>query len=496
MGGEISFTSEYGKGTSFTVLLPQRISDPAPIAFVSAPETKASLIYEMNELSAQSMQSSLDALGVPNCWVTVQSDFFELLKQSFYPFIFVSYILYEGAKKIVQRLGLESKLIVMIGYGAEIGLQDVITLALPAHALSIADALNHKAENRTYKQKCPARFIAPSARILIVDDIPTNLKVAEGLMNSFEMRIDTCKSGAEAIDLVKARNYDMVFMDHMMPGMDGIEAAGRIRDLGGDRYRKLPIIALTANAVSGVREMFLQNNMNDFLPKPIEMSRLTAVLQKWIPREKQKQCHEMRKESLSDAEDTLPEIAGIDVRKGVSMTGGTLDRYLNTLGIFLEDGKEKLQQIRSSLEVGNIPLYATFVHAVKSASASVGAAELSDYAKRLETAGKTEDMTYIDRNNPIFLEDFALLLERIEKTLNGCQRSISVSPDALKRELSELKAALETMDMGKAEHSLNRLQKGMEGTDALFHSQVEKIAQYILLSDYDEAVAGIDMLLR
>ncbi|MDR2535871.1 MAG: response regulator [Treponema sp.] len=503
MGGEISFTSEYGKGTTFTILLPQMIADPVPLGAVQDPESKAVLVYEMNELYAASIMKSLDNLTVPNKWVTIQSDFYETLKKNYYPFIFVSYVLYEGAKKIVERMELKSKLIVMIEYGAEIGLRDVSTLAMPAHALSITDILNNKIESRNYsaKRETLSRFIAPSARILIVDDIGTNLKVAEGLMAPFKMHIDTCKSGAEAIELVKINVYDIVFMDHMMPEMDGIEATGHIRELGGD-YKKLPIIALTANAVSGVKEMFLQNGMNDFLSKPIEMSRLIGILQKWIPPEKQEKYYRVKKDegSASGESTALQVITGIDVKKGVSMTGGTLDSYLGTLSIFLEDGKEKLPQIKHCLEIGNLSLYTTYVHAVKSASGSIGAGGLSDFAKNLEMAGKNEDMTYIEKNNPGFLEDFEQLLESIADALHISNQSSPENADSkteyreeLKREMAELKDALDLMDAGKADEIINRLHKGKWGKSV--NSRIEEIAKHILLSDYDEAIAAIDTLL-
>ena len=505
MGGEISFTSEYGKGTAFTIQLPQRIIDLTPIAAVQDDEKKSVLIYEMNEIYARSIMRSLDSLGVRNQWVTIQSDFYETLKKEPHPFIFVAHILYEGAKKIVERMGLQSKLVLMMEYGTEIGFRDVSTLAMPPHSLSIADILNNKVENRTYndQRETATRFIAPTARILIVDDITTNLKVAEGLMAPFKMQIDTCKSGAEAIDMVKANIYDIVFMDHMMPEMDGIEATGYIRALGGDYYTKLPIVALTANAVSGIKEMFLQNNMSDFLSKPIEMSRLMAILQKWIPEEKREKYHAAKKEDGTGGggEASLPVIKGIDVGKGISMTGGTLDGYLSTLTIFLEEGKEKIKQINEGLEAGNIPLYTTFVHAIKSASGSIGAANLSDFAKHLELAGKNEDMSYIEKNTPLFLEDFKVLLENIAHTLTSrsgeMEEPESVNADnrdteTLRREMGELKEALNMMDAGKADEIVSRLHKGKWGK--AINDRIESISKHILLSDYDEAIAVIDAL--
>jgi signal transduction histidine kinase/ActR/RegA family two-component response regulator len=131
-------------------------------------------------------------------------------------------------------------------------------------------------------------FTAPDFRILIVDDLPMNLKVAEGLLAPYQMDISTCLSGGDAVRLVQENIYDMVFMDHMMPDMDGVEATRRIRELEGERFRMLPIIALTANAVSGMKEMFLAQGMNDFLSKPIDIVRLDALLDKWIPRARRK----------------------------------------------------------------------------------------------------------------------------------------------------------------------------------------------------------------
>jgi signal transduction histidine kinase/CheY-like chemotaxis protein len=128
------------------------------------------------------------------------------------------------------------------------------------------------------------RFTAPGARILIVDDVSTNLKVASGLLSPYGARIDICNDGAEALSMVQAHKYDLVLMDHMMPGMDGIEATERIRQL--PNLRSLPIVMLTAGAVSGMREMFLSKGLDDYLSKPIEIAKLNEIMEKWIPADK------------------------------------------------------------------------------------------------------------------------------------------------------------------------------------------------------------------
>jgi len=121
-----------------------------------------------------------------------------------------------------------------------------------------------------------------------VDDVSINLMVAKGLLTLYGIEVHTCASGEEAVEAVQKEKYDMVFMDHMMPGMDGVEATAAIRNLAEERFRTLPIVALTANAFVGMEEMFLTHGFNDYLSKPIDSKKLNAILLKWIPADKQR----------------------------------------------------------------------------------------------------------------------------------------------------------------------------------------------------------------
>jgi CheY-like chemotaxis protein len=125
-------------------------------------------------------------------------------------------------------------------------------------------------------------FTAPDAKVLLVDDIEINLEVASFLLNAFELQVDTAKSGDESIKKAQNKKYDLILMDHMMPGMDGVEAVRIIRSLGG-RHAEIPIIALTANAVAGAREMFLSSGFNAFLSKPMDSRALAESLLRWLP---------------------------------------------------------------------------------------------------------------------------------------------------------------------------------------------------------------------
>jgi CheY-like chemotaxis protein len=183
-------------------------------------------------------------------------------------------------------------LALMVEFGDEPYIPNVRFISLPVQSLSIANTLNGKVDSKGYYASAGTgnihRFAFPGARLLVVDDIATNLKVAEGLLAPYKAAVDTCLSGHQSIELVKHNEYDIIFMDHMMPEMDGIEATAAIRALKNGRFKTVPIIALTANAVSGMREMFIEKGFSDFLAKPIDVSKLDEMLVRWIPKEKRK----------------------------------------------------------------------------------------------------------------------------------------------------------------------------------------------------------------
>ncbi|MCL1941269.1 MAG: response regulator, partial [Synergistaceae bacterium] len=419
--------------------------------------------------------------------------------------------LVENVKKMCSKFKSDARITLLTEFGEAVADKNLSVLAMPVHSLSVANFLNGSSDKYSYRtnDQNMIRFSAPDANVLIVDDINTNLIVAEGLIRPYKVQVMTCKSGADAIEAVKSHRFDLVFMDHMMPEMDGIEATSRIRNLddGEPYYKNVPIIALTANAVFGTKEMFLKSGFNDFLSKPIDTIKLNTVLEKWIPEDKQKEPVEDEDDATAAPDELKPgkdiEITGIDVEKGVAMTGGTMEGYLRTLSVFHDDGIEKVKEIKECLEANNISLYTTYVHALKSASASIGAGELSEIAKSLEFAGKNRDMAYIDSNNDKFLDEFEILLGDIKEAISrvpepeSASSGESLSSESAKEKLSALKDALNDMDVVTADEIMNELSSGGgKSFDAAVKESLSQIAQNILLCDYDDAVSNIDALIN
>ena len=244
-------------------------------------------------------------------------------------------------------------------------------------------------------------FTAPDARVLVVDDINTNLKVVSGLLAPYRLNVDTCLSGSKAIEAVKTNKYDIVLMDYRMPGMDGVEATSRIRAMNvvDPYYSTLPIIALTADAVSGRREMLISSGFSDFISKPINSDDLNTVLEKWIPKDKKIAPPLITANAdnitASDAEQIV--IDGIDINKGIRLSGGNKENYFEILASFHDDAMDRLDLIQDYIVSKDLEQYITVIHAIKSATANIGADNVSLLAASLESAGLIRDWYYIGK---------------------------------------------------------------------------------------------------
>ncbi|MCL2006816.1 MAG: ATP-binding protein [Treponema sp.] len=501
MGGDISVVSEYGKGSEFTVIIPQYIEGDDPFAAVTNSDQMDVLVYEGRLIYADSVCWALKNLGVRYTMVTNEAEFIEALVLSQWTFILSGYGLYNKIKPALANAefpgGKKPPLALMVEWGTEVYLPNIRFIALPVHTLSIANTLNGISDRLDYydstAQLSKTRFTIPKARLLVVDDIAVNLKVAEGLLVPYQAELETCLSGKEAIELIKKNDYDLVFMDHMMPEMDGIEATTLIRAWEAENDRmNTPIIALTANAVSGMREMFLDKGFSDFLPKPIDISRLDEILGRWIAREKreagvrvveQAAKSKINKELLTDI--------GISVKQGITMTGGREEYYEHVLALFCKDAGVRLPLLEVVPDASSLSLYITHVHALKSASASIGAAELSEKAAELEAAGREEDFEQIKRLLPGFINTLTLTVRTIKASIDNKteEADLHIDSDKAKELFSALLKALESGKSNQIDLCLDNLLN--KKFDQKTKGILEEISDDILMAEYESAIEKI-----
>ena len=243
---------------------------------------------------------------------------------------------------------------------------------------------------------------APNANVLVVDDNEFNIKVAYGLLNLLSIDAKTAFSGIESIEMAKQNDFDIIFMDHMMPEMDGIEAMQKIRELS-ETHKNLPIIALTANAVQNAKSMFLASGFDGFLSKPIDTSELADTLKKWLPSEKleirstaetESEIDEPEQDSQDDFLTELNKIEEINIEIGLSRVSGMEDMYHDSLELLLKKLLPECDKMTEYLACEDMKSFSISVHAMKSMLSTVGAMRLSEIALKLETAAKDEEFDF------------------------------------------------------------------------------------------------------
>ncbi|RKM61504.1 response regulator [Butyrivibrio sp. CB08] len=278
------------------------------------------------------------------------------------------------------------------------------------------------------------KFTAPRAFILVVDDTETNLDVFKSLLKRTKMHIDTAGSGDEALKLSKENKYDMIFMDHMMPDKDGIQTFHELRADAGNPNLDTPTLCLTANAISGAKEMYLAEGFDDYLTKPIDVDRLEEMLIQYLPAKKVVMATESDIEEEEEKAVPLPEwilsCDGIDHEAGVKNCGGTED-FLNVLTGFFTSITTKSDEIEKYYKEGDIKNYTIKVHALKSSARIVGAAELSEQAKLLEAAGKDDNISYIDEKTGELLAHYRSYLDILSPLSEGDEDLPEIPSDML-----------------------------------------------------------------
>ena len=300
-------------------------------------------------------------------------------------------------------------------------------------------------------------FIAPEAKILIVDDTAMNLTVAEGLLKATRVQIDTALSGYECLEKVQEEPYDLILLDHRMPGLDGVETLAHMRELAKEPdypNADVPVIVLTANAVSGAREEYMAAGFDDYLSKPIDSQHLEAALQKYLPKEKVQVAEApAQQEEPCELPDWLQSVRGIDPAAG-SVHCGSVSAYLEALKVFAEAIESGAGEIERFYELEDWGNYTTKVHALKSSARVIGAVELSEKAGRLEDAGNNGYWEEIKAGTAPLLELYRSFLTGLSPLLPQ-EEDESEKPPISEEELAEAWQALSEVVVSFDYDSLN-----------------------------------------
>ncbi len=463
MRGKIHVDSEYGKGSTFSFVIPQKVTDSSyAVEKVAKNLVAAGLIQ--SEYTARELAMDMEKLGVTYERLESEEDLGRV-KDHNAGYLFVEQPLFTEAVQYFLKLNPDVCGVLLANY-REVRSYDLANLRVvkkPLYILGLSNIFNGKEEigSVSFMEAEDFDFTAPKAEILVVDDNAINLTVVKGLLNPLKMKIDTALSGKDAVLMTTDKRYDIIFMDHMMPEMDGVETTRVIRRLLGNNGQ-VPIIALTANAVEGTAEMFINEGMNDFVTKPIEMRVIISKLHKWLPPEKieknrDKKTNAARLNANRDnkASQTTTDISieGLDVKRAMEFLGNE-NLFWSVLKEYYRVIDKKCAMIQEYEQKEQWKEYTVEVHALKSASKQIGALDLAQVAEQMEAAGNAGNAALIHKITPGMLEEYMFykgILAPYFVKQEEEQSGRAAKNDEMSVLFGEMKEAMENLDMDAME---------------------------------------------
>ncbi len=464
MNGEIHVDSQYEKGSVFSFYLPQKVVDASDCIHVKQPQTVTAVALIENPYVREQLEIDCGYLGV-EYKEFVSQEALSVMAASKNVFLFVEPGLLnaELEEYIKNEPLITIVLLIDFNIANEYDYSKMLYVIKPLYTLNEAMLFNretlHHYDGNSWNED--PDFTAPEATVLIVDDNAVNLTVAEGLLEPLKMKIDTALSGKEAIGKISVHRYDIVFMDHMMPEIDGIETTHLIRRFHKE-YDNTPIIALTANVMDGMDDMFLNEGMNDFVAKPIEFRTLISKVKKWLPPEKIQKKDNSGNSGKKQEPDKEIVIGDLDTKSAVRLLGSE-KVFWNVLKEYYRFIDKKSTLIKALMEKEDWEGYTIEVHALKSSSKQVGAMSLSEKAAALEKAGKAKDVEQILSQTDEMLKQYRGYLTVLEPFFASEQEQdetkTDISPDMLHGLFADMHEALDNLDsismellIGKMEH--------------------------------------------
>ncbi|MCR5418146.1 MAG: response regulator [Lachnospiraceae bacterium] len=447
LNGFLTLDSELGKGTTVRVSIPQKVIDDSSCMSLRDPERLRLGAYfhfekypnpHVREFYNSMIKDMVIGLRVVMQRADNMTEFKTLADATKFTHVFVAKEEYEEDVEFIEEMAKET-IVAVIADDSFVPRKGsrIRIVPKPFYCYPVMSILNTDPGSVEIEE---GRLYTNGARALVVDDEPMNHIVAKGIFARYGLKVYTADSGKEAIDFIRNHEVDVIFMDHMMPGMDGVEAMKRIRSVYGKEKKDVPIVALTANAVSTAKEMFIREGFDGFVAKPIELGELERVLKKVLPKSMisyvasdgevvdapvdaldvdnvREQSEESEQLSPREAMYKDLESVGVNVQSGLNYCQKDHDFYAEVLEQYGSDGAKKIRNASDYLEKKDFPNYEIIVHAIKSTSLMIGNAHLSEEAKALEEAAKKSDEARIRQTHDAVMEEFGKVVEVILRYL-------------------------------------------------------------------------------
>ena len=510
MNGDITVESEHGRGSTFRFCVPQQIADNTPIVTVSSPGRKRVLVFG-DSRSSVALADMLSKLFLNYTHVKTAAEVEESLQSSTY-----THFIYWGnhMPEVVARY--DSLL-----YGIHvICVKDISQTAgsdgaagsdLLFEPLIITDVV-HLLTSRSTSRNARAKrynsslgsFKTRGASALVVDDNEINRIVAAEMLKKYDLAVSLAESGERAVELAGATDFDIIFMDHMMPGMDGIETTLALREMPGWN-RLVPVVALTANAIVGSKELFLNNRMDDYLSKPIDVTRLNEIILHWIPEDKllrsdpeEEAADEIQPDPLADDLSRIELECGLSIRPAIERIGGSDETYRGILKTYAGTIKNKVDLLSGLVSEGDWEDFRIEIHAQKSALQNIGAERLSERARKLELAATDGKYNYIVQGFTDFITQLMDLQQCLEPLFLAGKSSVKRAAAAGDRALlaAVVPSILEAINALENDRAMEAITPLLEvNYSEEIDDIIEKAGFAIDSFDYDGAAELLQMLI-
>lgn len=488
MGSSINVKSKEGEGTVFSFDLVLPIVNEEKVC-VTDENVKANVaVFLPNDEEREVVTRLLEKMNIPYFALSNMGELLVEHEKAKFTHLFIEHNKYVQIKEVseVRELGI-TFVDFVDSVKQAVSDRNTVFARKPIWYNEIGPVINgHGATGFDSNTEFKETIMTNGARVLVVDDNDINLKVTQGLLKPFGLYIDTASSGEEAIRLINKTKYDLVYMDHMMPEMDGVETTKNIRAKDDPYFKSLPIIALSANAIEGVEEIFKEAGMNDFIAKPVEIKELESSLKKWLP--ENKITTGTVEVSVSREEDNFfGGFKKIDVTQGLAYTNGNAEMYRAIVKDFAATIQEKKNQLNRLVEADDVSRFTIEVHSLKSVAKTVGARELSDRALEMERLGHKRDMESIKERIDILNKDIEDVMEDLKPFVEDEEvhvKRVPVDREKVRECLRELFYAADDFDYDKAKEIIFEL--GNFQYNERIESVYNKLGDSIENIDYDE----------
>ena len=487
MNGFLKIESVVGVGTAIIFEFSNYIIDDTPMLSVDERFDRRVLVYLHDKDEESVWKSLMEDIKISPVYAAGPVAFRNEIENHRYTHIFLWEKDYEALYDILTQTMCEEVTYVITDYNhvyKDFG--NCRILRRPLSCLNIIDVLNGEWDQNDYiRLRTAERVIFPDARILVVDDSFVNQKVISSLLNNFEIVPKTASSGSKCLEMLREEDYDLVMLDQMMPEMDGIETLHRIKRIVGHNSR-IPVLCITAELGRDVGERLIDEGFDDYIAKPVKDYHLGRLLRQYLPNEmavvvaEQTETESGKQAADSPAGNHEPasdeNVYEINTAKGIENVGGSEDVYLVVLNTYYNEGLDKWKAIPDQFLNGDIQLFTTNVHALKSSSASIGAGVISERFKKLEFAGKENNTNYIRENLDQTLEDFREILNRVKEILvskGAFEDTSEAAADLSDMEentldpeyIEELQQSLNSVNLKKCEEMINEMSGINYGSD-------------------------------